>query len=73
VDAETESEIIERLKKALKGKTLIMSSHRVAPIIKADEIWVLENGKLEAKGTHKTLVGTNDYYSWLYENQSLDT
>lgn len=73
VDAETESEIIERLKKALKGKTLIMSSHRIAPIIKADEIWVLENGKLAAKGSHKTLVGTNDYYSWLYENQSLDT
>jgi len=73
VDAETEAAIIERLKIALKNKTIIMSSHRIAPVLKADVIWVLEEGKVAAKGTHEKLVGTNDYYTWLYENQSLDT
>ena len=72
VDAETEAAIIERLKIALKDKTIIMSSHRIAPVLKADVIWVLEDGKVAAKGTHEKLVGTNDYYSWLFENQSLD-
>jgi len=72
VDAETEAAIIERLKIALKDKTIIMSSHRIAPLLKADVIWVLEDGKVAAKGTHEKLVGTNDYYSWLFENQSLD-
>lgn len=73
VDAETEAAIIDKLKIALKGKTIIMSSHRIAPIIKADEIWVLDNGKLSGKGSHETLVETNEYYSWLFENQSLES
>jgi ATP-binding cassette subfamily B multidrug efflux pump len=73
VDAETEAAIIDKLKIALKGKTIIMSSHRIAPIIKADEIWVLDNGKLSGKGPHETLVKTNEYYSWLFENQSFES
>jgi ATP-binding cassette subfamily B protein len=73
VDAETEAAIIDKLKIALKGKTIIMSSHRIAPILKADEIWVLDNGKLSGKGSHETLVETNEYYSWLFENQSLES
>ncbi len=71
VDAETEAQIIERLKVALKGKTLIMSSHRIAPIMKADEIWVFEEGNLSSRGPHDKLVGTNEYYTWLAENQTL--
>ena len=69
VDAETEAAIIDKLKIALKGKTIIMSSHRIAPILKADEIWVLDSGKLSGKGSHEILVETNEYYSWLFENQ----
>ncbi len=73
VDAETEAAIIDKLKIALKGKTIIMSSHRIAPILKADEIWVLDSGKLSGKGSHEILVETNEYYSWLFENQSLES
>jgi ATP-binding cassette, subfamily B, multidrug efflux pump len=73
VDAETEAAIIDKLKIALKGKTIIMSSHRIAPILKADEIWVLDSGKLCGKGSHEILVETNEYYSWLFENQSLES
>ena len=73
VDAETEAAIIDKLKIALKGKTIIMSSNRIAPILKADEIWVLDSGKLSGKGSHEILVETNEYYSWLFENQSLES
>lgn len=71
VDAETEAEIIERLKHALKDKTLVMCSHRIAPIIHADEIWVMHEGKIIDRGSHQKLVETNEYYSWLHENQTL--
>ena len=73
VDAETESTIIEGLKKALFGKTILMSSHRIAPIMRADKIMVIEEGKIMAVGKHEDLLETNEYYRWLFENQSVES
>ena len=73
VDAETESTIIEGLKKALLGKTILMSSHRIAPIMRADKIMVIEEGKIMAVGEHHELLEINEYYRWLYENQSVES
>jgi len=73
VDAETESTIIEGLKKALYGKTILMSSHRIAPIMRADKIMVIENGKIMAVGKHEELLERNEYYRWLFENQSVES
>ena len=73
VDAETESTIIEGLKKALFGKTILMSSHRIAPIMRADKIMVIEDGKIMAVGKHEDLLETNEYYRWLFENQSVES
>ena len=69
VDAETESKIIENLSSTQKNKTWIMSSHRVAPILNSDEIWVLEEGSITARGNHKYLLENNLFYQWLNENQ----
>jgi len=69
VDAETESRIIENLSSIQKNKTWIMSSHRVAPLLDSDEIWVLEEGTLTARGNHKFLIENNHFYQWLNENQ----
>lgn len=69
VDAETESKIIENLSNTQKNKTWIMSSHRVAPLLNSDEIWVLEEGEITARGNHKFLIKNNDFYQWLNENQ----
>ena len=69
VDAETESRIIENLSSIQKNKTWIMSSHRVAPLLDSDEIWVLEEGTLMARGNHKFLIENNHFYQWLNENQ----
>lgn len=73
VDAETESTVIEGLKKALFGKTIIMSSHRIAPIIKADKILVIEEGRVADVGKHEELIKNNLYYRWLSENQSVES
>ncbi len=69
VDAATESRIIENLSTIQKNKTWIMSSHRVAPLLDSDEIWVLEEGTLTARGNHKFLIKNNHFYQWLNENQ----
>ncbi len=69
VDAETESKIIENLSNTKKSKTWIMSSHRVAPILNSNEIWVLEDGSITARGNHKYLIENNHFYQWLNENQ----
>lgn len=69
VDAETESKIIENLSNTQKNKTWIMSSHRVAPLLNSDEIWVLEEGAITARGNHKFLIENNHFYQWLNENQ----
>ena len=73
VDAETESTIIEGLKKALYGKTILMSSHRIAPIMRADKIMVIEDGKIMAVGKHEELLERNEYYRWLFENQAVES
>ncbi|MGB1094187.1 MAG: ABC transporter ATP-binding protein [Bacteroidia bacterium] len=73
VDAETESTIIEGLKKALYGKTILMSSHRIAPIMRADKIMVIEDGKIMSVGKHEELLERNEYYRWLFENQSVES
>ena len=75
VDADTEAEIIGNLHRAFEEKqlTVIMSSHRLAPIMKADKIVVLNNGQIEAFGPHNQLLTNNEFYGWLYDNQTIDS
>lgn len=69
VDAHTEKVIIDHLRSYAKGKTVAMSTHRIAAITQATKILVLSEGKLSAIGTHSELVKSNDFYSWLNKNQ----
>jgi len=50
-----------------------MSSHRIAPIMRADKIIVIEDGKIMAVGKHEELLERNEYYRWLFENQSVES
>jgi ATP-binding cassette subfamily B protein len=69
VDAHTEKVIIEHLRSYAKGKTVVMSTHRIAAITQATKILVLTEGKLDAIDTHSELVKSNDFYCWLNKNQ----
>lgn len=69
VDAETEHAIIARLAPLLHGRTAIVISHRVAAIREADQIFVLDQGRLVERGTHDELVQRGGVYAGLYREQ----
>jgi len=72
VDSKTESEIIEELKNYLQNKTTIIITHKISIASKADEIIVMENGKVVEQGTHIELLLRKGYYSELFEKQSIE-
>src|SRR5207237_2602198 len=57
VDATTESRIRVGLREAMRGRTTIIIAHRLTTIALADEIVVLEDGRVAARGTHDDLIG----------------
>jgi ATP-binding cassette subfamily B protein len=72
IDTETESAILEKLKKEISGLTNILIAHRISTVQHADQILVLDHGKLVEKGTHAELLGKDGYYSELYRMQQLE-
>ncbi len=72
VDATTEMKIRAGLTEAAKGRTTIIIAHRLSTIALADEIVVLDDGRVAARGTHDTLIGTNEVYREIYEHGLLE-
>ena len=72
VDTETEEEILLRLREVMKGRTSIIISHRISTVKAADQIVVLDNGRIVEEGTHGTLVSLGGIYAELYEKQLLE-
>jgi len=69
VDTVTDAKIREALKKYLAGTTVIIIAQRLASVIDADKIIVMDDGKINAIGTHKTLLEKNPIYREVYESQ----
>jgi ATP-binding cassette subfamily B protein len=72
VDATTESKIRVGLHEAMRGRTTIIIAHRFSTIALADEVVVLESGRIAARGTHDDLVVSNDVYREIYEHGQLE-
>ena len=70
LDSDTEERIINNLKNNFKNKTLLIVSHRVSCVKHADNIIVLDNGKIIQQGTHKELINNEGFYSELYKKQN---
>ena len=72
VDTGTENKILIQLRSLMKEKTAIIISHRVSSVRNADQIIVLDNGKITEKGDHKSLLEKKGEYFELYERQMLE-
>jgi len=72
VDATTEARIREGLHEAMRDRTTIIIAHRLSTIALADEIVVLDEGRVAARGTHDDLVDSNDVYREIYEHGLLE-
>ena len=73
LDSENEALVQSALEVALKGRTSIVIAHRLSTIQKADQILVLESGRVVERGTHEYLVGLHGLYFDLYQRQVLNT
>ncbi len=72
VDATTEARIRLGLREAMRGRTTIIIAHRLSTIALADEVVVLEAGRVAARGPHGELLGTSRVYREIYEHGLLE-
>lgn len=69
IDVESENKIMEVIHTLAKTKTVILISHRLANVVKADQVLVMKNGKIIETGTHEDLMRQQKYYHQLYTSQ----
>jgi len=67
IDPENEALIQDAINKLILNKTLIVIAHRISTIIAADEIWVMDKGRIAARGTHDQLLATSELYEHMWE------
>ncbi len=69
LDSESEALIQEALKRLMAGRTSIVIAHRLSTILAADQILVLDRGRIVERGTHSYLLARGGFYAHLYETQ----
>lgn len=72
VDMQTELNIQKALKEVMKGRTTFIIAHRISSLKHADEILVLEEGRIVERGRHEMLINNNGLYQRIYEIQYKD-
>ena len=72
VDATTEARIRAGLREVMQGRTTLIIAHRLSTIALADEIVVLDSGRIAARGTHEELLETSAVYREIYEHGLLE-
>jgi ATP-binding cassette subfamily B protein len=72
VDTMTEERILTHLAGMMRGRTVILISHRVSTVRQADRIVVLEKGRVVEQGTHADLVALGGQYASLAQKQMLE-
>ena len=69
LDPVSESELYQEFERISRGKTTIFISHRLGSTKLADEIFVIDEGRVLEQGTHQELIALNGEYARMYESQ----
>ena len=69
IDVESENDIMVEIHQLAKAKTVILISHRLANVVKADNIYVLDKGNIVENGTHRDLLAAGGSYAKLWNAQ----
>jgi len=69
VDMETEAKIQAALEELAAGRTTFIIAQRITSVLKADQILVLDQGRIAARGTHRQLLASSEIYREIYESQ----
>lgn len=72
VDTHTEAQILQDLRTELVGRTSFIISHRVSAVMNADQILVLDDGRIVERGTHPQLIAAGGTYARLLRRQMLE-
>jgi len=70
VDTETEQVILSRLAEHGRGKTCLIISHRIAQLLNAHRLFVMEDGRIVDAGSHRELLERNAFYRTIHEHQT---
>ena len=67
IDPENEQVLQKAINKLIQGKTIIMIAHRLSTITNADQIYLIDHGKLVASGHHEELLKENKLYQAMWK------
>src|SRR3989442_7618534 len=71
-DAAQAAEILRRLRGVMRERTSIVVAHRISTVKDADEILVLDDGRISERGAHRELLERNGLYAQMYRRQLLE-
>jgi ATP-binding cassette subfamily B multidrug efflux pump len=72
VDVATEYQIQQALQQLMVGRTSFVIAQRISTVRNADQIFVLERGRIAARGSHEELLETSEIYADIYSSQLID-
>ncbi len=72
LDSESEAAVQRALRETLAGRTSLVIAHRLSTVREADELLVIDDGRIVERGTHASLLASNGLYAELYRTQFAD-